>query len=178
LKRAIKNIARKILQAILSPDEPYNPLLEGAVVFGENKNNICIGKNVTFGGNVYIHADATVYIGDNTMIAYGCIIHTSTHDYNGNPMWEKRIDAPIKIGNHVWLGTGAIILSGVIIEDYAVIGSGTVVSKNVPKGAVLVGNPAKISKFRTIDSYEKPQSINTPNQAQIIKKNYCNTYYK
>jgi acetyltransferase-like isoleucine patch superfamily enzyme len=38
------------------------------------------------------------------MIAYNTIIHTSTHDYNSHPMWLKRIDRPVEIGKHVWIG--------------------------------------------------------------------------
>lgn len=177
LKKIIKRKLKRIIHIILSPDEPYNKKLEGTILVGENRNNIVIGENVTFSGNVYIHASALIEIGDGTMIAYDCKIHTSTHDYNDHPMWAKRIDRPIKIGKHVWIGTGAIILGGVNVEDYSVIGAGCVISKNVPKGAIVVGNPAKILKYRDPESYSRPQSINEPFDAEIIKQDFIKKYY-
>lgn len=54
----------------------------------------------------------------------------------------------VNIGNDVWIGLGAKILSGVTIGDGAVIGAGAVVAKNIPPYAIAVGNPAKVIKFR------------------------------
>jgi len=54
----------------------------------------------------------------------------------------------VVIGNDVWIGYGAIILSGVTIGDGAVIGAASVVTHDVPPYAIVVGNPAKIIKYR------------------------------
>lgn len=51
---------------------------------------------------------------------------------------------PIAIGRNVWTGGGAIILPGVTIGDDALIGAGSVVTRNVPPGATVVGNPARV----------------------------------
>ena len=51
---------------------------------------------------------------------------------------------PIRIGNNVWIGGGAIILPGVTIGDGAVIGAGSVVRSDVPAASLAVGNPARI----------------------------------
>ncbi len=115
-------------------------------------NNLSIGKNVSFGGNVFLFGTAPITIGDDTMIAYGTIIHTSTHDHTVHPMRTIRIDRPVSIGKHVWIGTGAIILPGVKIGDYAVVGAGSVVNRHVAEGAVVAGNPAKIVKFRDLSA--------------------------
>ena len=54
----------------------------------------------------------------------------------------------VVLGNDVWVGAKVIILSGVTIGDGAVIGAGSVVVKDVPSYAVVVGNPAKVVKYR------------------------------
>ncbi|MOA70338.1 Maltose O-acetyltransferase [compost metagenome] len=50
----------------------------------------------------------------------------------------------MKIGNNVWIGGGAIILPGVTVGDNAVIGAGSVVTRDVPARATVVGNPARL----------------------------------
>lgn len=62
-----------------------------------------------------------------------------------NDLYSK---GPITIGNDVWIGAGAVILSGVTIGNGAVVGANSLVSKDVPPYAVIGGNPAKILKYR------------------------------
>lgn len=50
----------------------------------------------------------------------------------------------VKIGNGVWIGSGAVILPGVTIGDYAVIGAGSIVTKDVPGMVIAYGNPCKV----------------------------------
>ena len=54
--------------------------------------------------------------------------------------------APVKIGNNVWIGMGAIILKGVHIGENSVVAAGSVVTKNVPPNVVVAGNPAQVVK--------------------------------
>ena len=51
---------------------------------------------------------------------------------------------PIKIGNNVWIGAGAIILPGITVGDDAIVGAGAVVTHDVEPRTIVVGNPAKI----------------------------------
>lgn len=70
---------------------------------------------------------------------------------NMNNQWVKKIDFPIKpieIGNDVWIGVESLIMDGVKIGDGAVIGARSVVTKDVPPYAIVVGQPAKIVKYR------------------------------
>ena len=57
---------------------------------------------------------------------------------------------PIKVGNNVWIGESARILSGVTIGDGAIIGANAVVTHDVPSGAVVGGVPAKVIKMMTL----------------------------
>lgn len=76
---------------------------------------------------------------------------------------EHLLDAAPKtiIGNDVWIGRSAIILAGVSIGNGAVVGAGSIVTKDVPAYAVVVGNPARIIRFRfdveTIKNLEESQ---------------------
>jgi acetyltransferase-like isoleucine patch superfamily enzyme len=63
--------------------------------------------------------------------------------------WSK---GPIKVEDDVWLGTDVIVLSGVTIRKGSVIGAGSVVAKDIPPYAIVVGNPARIVKYRFNES--------------------------
>jgi serine acetyltransferase len=65
-----------------------------------------------------------------------------------------------------------IILAGVVVEDFAVIAAGSVVTNNVPKGAIVGGNPARILKYRDPASYERAASIRDVRDGRIIKKGF------
>lgn len=117
----------------------------------QNSKNVSVGERVFIGIDcLFIAAKAKIEIGSDTMIAPRVTITTATHDPNQNPMWKTSISRPVFIGKHVWIGVGVIILPGVRIGDYAIIGAGAVVSRHVPEGAIVVGNPARIIKFRDI----------------------------
>ena len=150
---------------------PANNFNRGYSVIGDI-SKLKLSDKATFGGNVLFIVNEEVKIGDYSMVATNVIFHTSTHDYLSHPMWEYRIDRPIYVGQHVWIGTGAIILPGVIIEDYSVIAAGSVVNSNVPKGAIVGGNPARILKYRDKEPYEKEMTITDSNLAHIIKSGY------
>lgn len=61
----------------------------------------------------------------------------------------------VVIGNFCWLGARVTILPGITIGDGAAIGAGSVVAHDVPKGAVVAGNPAKILKYRDINKFDE-----------------------
>jgi acetyltransferase-like isoleucine patch superfamily enzyme len=152
---------------------------EGCVIVGDTKN-VKFGNDISLGGGVVLFASESIEIGDHTMIAMNVILHTATHNYLRHPMWMERIDRPIKIGKHVWIGIGAIITPGVIVEDFAVIGAGSVVVENVPRGSIVAGNPARIIKQRT-DFEIQNWSSECPKYAHgafATKKGYLTTYCK
>ncbi|UBK27605.1 maltose O-acetyltransferase [Clostridium perfringens] len=81
------------------------------------------------------------------------IVYTTNHKINSIQVAIKyqgnTDEKQVKIGDGCWIGARVIILPGVTIGKGVVIGAGAVVSKNIPDYAVVVGNPAKIIKFRT-----------------------------
>lgn len=137
---------------------------EGSILIGAS-DKLVLGQEVAFGGNVILYANEVISIGDYTMIGMNTIIHTTTHDHKEHPMWRYRIDRPIRIGNHVWVGTSCVILAGVIIEDYTVVAAGSVVTANVPKGSIVGGNPARIIGYRDPSVYNGSMSVKTMSEA-------------
>ncbi|PGZ20166.1 MULTISPECIES: maltose acetyltransferase domain-containing protein [Bacillus cereus group] len=109
--------------------------------------NIHVGKNFFANFNCVILDVCEVKIGDNCMMAPGVHIYTATHPLH--PVERnsgKEYGKPVKIGDNVWIGGGAIINPGISIGDNVVIASGSVVTKDVPYNVVIGGNPAKIIK--------------------------------
>lgn len=109
------------------------------------------GINITVGKNVFINAcckfqdQAGIEIGNNVLIGHSVVIATLNHDFQ----IENRLSMhahKVKIGNDVWIGSNATILPGITINDGAIIGAGSVVTKDVPKNTIVTGNPAKIIK--------------------------------
>ena len=114
---------------------------ENVYIYGKPE----VGKNVWVGPFVVLDGTGGLTIGDGCDISCGAMIFThSTHlrcVSKRNMDIEKK---PVKIGNYVYVGSGAIILPGVAIGDNSVIGAGAVVSKNMPALSVVMGVPAKI----------------------------------
>lgn len=106
------------------------------------------GRNIFLGENVFINTNCTfmdrggITIGKNTLIGPNVSITTINHELDP----EKRhitTCLPVHIGENVWIGIGAIILPGITIGDGAIIGAGSVVTKDVAANAIVVGNPAR-----------------------------------
>ena len=88
---------------------------------------------------------AIVRIGDDVQIGPNVQLLTALHPVAAGPRRDKWEAArPIRIGNNVWLGGGAVILPGVTIGDDTVVGAGAVVTRDLPPGVVAVGNPARV----------------------------------
>ena len=109
------------------------------------------GYNISLGDGVFMNFGCVILdvvevtIGAATAIGPGVQILTADHPRD--PV-ERRTGLesgrPIRIGSNVWIGGGAIILPGVTIGDDAVIGAGSVVTRDVAPGATVVGNPARV----------------------------------
>ncbi len=100
----------------------------------------------------YCFIQGEVHIGKNVMMGPECIIYTQNHKMSDIdvPMCKQGFANAkvVIIEDDVWIGGRVIILPGVHIKKGAVIGAGSVVTKDVPEYAIVGGNPAKILKFR------------------------------
>ncbi|MBR5386886.1 MAG: sugar O-acetyltransferase [Clostridiales bacterium] len=112
--------------------------------------NIEIGDNFFANYNFVVLDVGKVRIGDNVQIAPNVSLYTAGHPLHPdsrNSGYEYGID--ITIGNSVWIGGNVCVMPGVTIGDNAVIGAGSVVTKDIPANAIAVGNPAKFVRFIT-----------------------------
>lgn len=123
--------------------------------------------NRTFIGGGDISCASRIEIGDDVMIAWGTTIfdHAShslrfsqrandTTDWlRGEKNWGVVEMAEVRIGNKAWIGFGSTLLPGVVIGEGAVIGAGSVVTRDVPPWTVAAGNPARV--IRALDEDER-----------------------
>ncbi|CUA79406.1 sugar O-acetyltransferase [Anoxybacillus suryakundensis] len=109
--------------------------------------NIHVGENFFANFNCVFLDVCEIRIGDNCLIGPGVHIYTATHPIDPTERASGlEYGKPVIIGDHVWIGGGAIINPGVNIGNNVVIASGAVVTKDVPNNVVVAGNPAKIIK--------------------------------
>lgn len=107
------------------------------------------GRNITVGSRVFINTgchfqdQGGITLGDGTLLGNSVVLTTMNHDFDP----EKRgitYPAPIVTGKNVWIGSNATILPGVHIGDGAIVGAGSVVTKDVPPNTIVAGAPAAI----------------------------------
>jgi maltose O-acetyltransferase len=109
--------------------------------------NICLGAGVFLKFNCVILDVVAVSIGDGTQI--GPTVQILAADHPRDPALRiagLEFGRCIRISGNVWIGGGAIILPGISIGDGALIAAGSVVTRDVPAGATVFGNPARVHK--------------------------------
>jgi maltose O-acetyltransferase len=106
--------------------------------------NIFIGRDVFLNFGCVLLDVCPIRIGDKTQIGPHVQLLAADH-----PRDAAARDAglengrPVTIGRNVWIGGGALILPGVTVGDDAIVGAGAVVTRDVPAGATVAGNPAR-----------------------------------
>ncbi|KRB57314.1 DapH/DapD/GlmU-related protein [Flavobacterium sp. Root186] len=150
-------------------------IIKGDYIFEIQEGKIKIGNRTFIGGGLFICIDE-IEIGDDVLISWGCtFIDNNSHSIVWSErkddllQWKKGLEenkiggfykdwsnikkGKIKIKNKAWIGFNSIILKGVSIGEGAVIGAGSVVTKDVPDWTVVAGNPAVF--IRTIPENER-----------------------
>jgi acetyltransferase-like isoleucine patch superfamily enzyme len=107
---------------------------------------ITIGSDTIVGDHAFLDGRSALTIGNHVDIASSVMIYNSEHNINENDfaVIEKTIEAPVSIGDYVFIGPRVIILPGVKVGKGAVLAAGAVVTKDVPDFAIAGGVPAKI----------------------------------
>lgn len=109
------------------------------------------GHHLHLGNGIYINYgltcvdDTHIYIGDRTLLGPNCTLAAAGHPID--PELRRmgyQYNATVRIGQNCWLGAGVIVLPGVTVGDNAVIGAGSVVTRDLPSNVVAVGNPCRV----------------------------------
>ncbi|MDD3248800.1 MAG: hypothetical protein PHF23_00290 [Smithellaceae bacterium] len=139
--------------------------------FWSPHRKIILGDYVGIGNNCLFQADTD--IGNHVLIAYNvAFVNKDEHRYDivGKTIWDSGVGHKfnIIIEDDVWIGHGAIIMSPVCIGRGAIVAAGSVVNIDVPRYAIVGGNPAKILKMRfTPEQIKEHEKIITMNRKKV-----------
>ena len=107
--------------------------------------HITTGKEFYANYNCEIIDCAPVTFGDNVMVGPSCGFYTACHPLDAaERSTGLEYAKPIRVGSNVWLGGHVVVLPGVCIGDNAVIGAGSVVTRDIPADVVAAGNPCRV----------------------------------
>jgi maltose O-acetyltransferase len=112
--------------------------------FCDYGSNIELGERVFFNFNCVVLDVCPVRIGDYSLFGPNVQIYTPMHPFDAELRRQQEYGKPVTIGSDVWVGGGAIILPGVRIGSRAVIGAGSVVTRDVPDDVFAAGNPCRV----------------------------------
>jgi len=159
----LRSLVRGVVPVTTQFDGPARAVKGARVHLGEHcrlgrdvlletpgQGRIDIGSHVRVNQGAIIEAASHVAIGDDCLIAEYVSIRDAGHGMApGVPMrLQDQESSPIVVGRDVWIGRGTAVLRGVTIGDGAVIGANSVVTKDIPPGAVAVGAPAAVIRTR------------------------------
>ncbi len=142
-----KNLIKELFGENLGENTMIN-----APIFVNLAKNVKIGNNVVLMNGFQCMSAGGLTIEDDTKISLNCTIATNNHDFYDRPVITCK---PVHIKKNVWIGVNVTILPGVTIGENAIVGASSVVTKDVPDNAVVVGNPARVIKYLDADKFKK-----------------------
>lgn len=141
----------EVLKELFGDNIGENSMVQ-APLSGAALDRLKIGNNVFINSNCLAMARGGITLEDDVMLAANVQLLSNNHDeYDRQVLLCK----PIHIKKGAWIGAGASILPGVTIGEYAIVGAGAIVTKDVGDYEVAVGVPAKIVKKLDQKKFEK-----------------------
>lgn len=127
-------------------------------VFGSPDNQLEIGSDTYIGMNSLLNGFAAkLVIGSNVSIAQNVNIMVDSGP-NASPAMQQVFPLekkPVTIGNHVWIGTGSVIMPGVTLGDYCIVAANSYVNRSFDPFTIVGGSPAKVLRTFTEDEKHK-----------------------
>ena len=115
------------------------------------------GDNCNFNGMTVL-GKGRVSFGNNFHSGENCRIITQNHNFDHGtaiPYDGTYVLKDIVVGDNVWFGDSVMVVGNVTIGEGAIIGAGAVVTKDVPSGAIMGGNPARLIRYRDMEHYNR-----------------------
>jgi acetyltransferase-like isoleucine patch superfamily enzyme len=118
--------------------------------FVEIEKNASVGRRCKISSHTFICEG--VRIEDGVFVGHGVTFINDSYPRATNPLGELQTESdwkvePTVVRKGASIGSGATLLSGIVVGENAIIGAGSVVTKDVPPNAIVVGNPAKVFRF-------------------------------
>lgn len=139
-----RRIVRSILYRLFPPPGVHDLMLATVAMF--RSNGAVIGENTCVYGQLDGVNPHLVSIGSHCVIGVQSAVLTHC---------AIRGAQPVKIGDYVWVGFNALIMPGVTIGDRCIIGAGSVVTRDIPPGSIVVGCPARLLRPLTAEESER-----------------------
>jgi len=141
-------------------------IVESAILYDRAGGSVRIGERTFIGASTLVCAEG-IEIGDDVLVSWGCtIVDHNSHPlawkdrrgdvgnwFEGRKDWTSVERAAVRIGNKAWIGFNVIVLKGVDIGEGAIVGAGSVVTRDVPAFTVVAGNPAR--PIRELKQHER-----------------------
>ncbi|MBO1922986.1 DapH/DapD/GlmU-related protein [Thiomicrorhabdus sp. 6S3-12] len=100
---------------------------------------VCIKNGVTFNRGVFLNSQLSVEIGEDSFIGPNVLIYDHDHSIvDGVVKKRDYVQAPVVIGDNVWIGANSVILKGVTIGDRTIVAAGSIVSKDIPANTLFI----------------------------------------
>lgn len=141
-------------------------------VFISHPGRVAIGDWTTIQGQVAMHSIGGVHIGRYVGIGYRVMILTFQHRYRNArsiPFDDGVFLQPVLIRDFAWVGWGSMVLPGVEIGEGAIIGMGSLVTKDVPPLGIVLGNPAEVVGYRSQEHFEACKAEGRVNPHRILE---------
>lgn len=103
--------------------------------------NLTLGENCAVGARATLYALGPIVVGARATISQGAHLCAGTHDWRDPTM--PLVKSAIRIGGDVWICADAFLGPGVTVGDQAIVGARAVVTKDIPSGIIVAGNPAR-----------------------------------
>lgn len=119
-------------------------LREGARLYVGPGATLTLGAGAAIGARSVVNVTVGLTVGRGSQVSWQCqVLDSDFHEITDDQGRTHPPAVPVRIGDHVLVGTGALVLKGVTVGDGAVVAAGSVVTRDVPPRTVVAGNPAR-----------------------------------